>query len=278
MLNPRIGSFTVPREHPNAGFQAIRRGRDRLRAFDVQLQSPAYFSGLRDGYVITHMNGRDAGALTLNQVRRTLNGERPLRITWNHDGHVQAAMVRLQGQPLEDARAAEREIQVRHQAQDARAAQRRRMNGDFTRDDMVQFLVNEQPIRAQFNITHMRLKYAPSCEHCGARIFQVEKKLSKIKCCINGACFDPSFMPQLQPLPPRMKQYLVNHCRVLSHQSLKINQSLNLAALAIEPSRREGGWGLVRENIPHARLQCLSYHGRLHRYIRPGNDPTTPAK
>src|SRR5690606_10281111 len=108
-------------------------------------------------------------------------------------------------------------------------------------------------------------------------VLQVEKMLYRSKCCFNGAIFDATFMPQLEPIPPRLLAYFVDNVEVLSHASLQLNQTLNLAVTGISPSRREGGRGLI-QNIPRQRIQTISCQGRLYRYILPGNHATAPAK
>lgn len=84
-------------------------------------------------------------------------------------------------------------------------------------------------------------------------------------------------MPQLEPWSYRLKTYVVESVDVLSFHSLSLNEALNVAVMALEPRRSEGGSGLVQD-IPHRRIQTIRISGRLYRYLRPGDHVSTPAK
>lgn len=264
----------------DCGFVVLKRGRSMPRVADVQPGCCAHLHGLRDFYLLTYLNGADARNMTLADIDHTLATTRPLRISWEHDGHiVEADTTARTSAAVQDAQQRTHRRRMERNLADDRAQRRRRIaEGDATNDDITQHLIELHPRRATtLKARHMRLRTGNCCEHCGFVPLQVEQLLKRDKCCFRGACFDYTFLPRLEPWPRRLIQLAVENVKVLSHHSLELNQSLNVAVMSLEPTRDAGGGGLV-QRIPHQRVQTISLSGRLYRYLRPGNHVSTPAK
>lgn len=275
--NARLGVAVLSFAEQEPGFKVMKRGRSVPRVFDVEPQCTAYAAGMRNHYIVTHVNGVDARSLPLDRLRTVLTTERPLRIAWENDGHTEAAARTLTAAMLTTARTETAAAIVRHTREQSIRRLRRRIANDPSRTELIEYLVSIHSTGQVLDQHHMFLQYGNGCRNCGCRWLEVEIIMSAAKCCQNGAYLDDSIMPQLTPLPDELKNLLTTNTKVVSHQSLKLNQCLNIAAIGLSPSRSEGGAGLIR-NLPYPRLQCLSYHGQLYRAVRPDNIITSPSK
>lgn len=273
--NQRIGVCTITTA--STGFKVVRKGRSVVRVFDVDVNSCAFRAGLREQYILTHVNGCCARSLTKSEIMAQLC-DRPLRICWENDGHCAEAATKLAESLPMVRQENERAMDQFHEQQLLRRV-RRRLVGDNTREDMVQYLIRAHKRGQVLHHEHMFLEYGFSCNHCGFRLLQVETLLHGKNgkwCCKNGAWLEETYMSQLKPIPPQILEQMLKFPDVFSHQSLRVNQVLNLAALGIHPSRAEHGSGLLR--FGNERIQCLSLHGQLYRRVLSGNADTSPAK
>lgn len=283
-LPSRFGSCIV-QANERVPFRVLRSTRSPTRLFDVDHNSRAYRVGLRDFALLLYVNAEPVQQIPLQQLLQSIYaaGGQAVQISWENDAHQRMAETRTTPEQLQRARQRTQDVISEY----LRQQRQQRVLGHSQRgllqqqvagaDEIAHFLADEHARLTRFTSADIFLQYGPSCEYCDARRYRLEPLNTSKFCCMNGACLEHTFLPQLEPLPDVMRSHLVSHCEVLSHHSLRINQSLNIAAVGLDPSRAEGGRGLTA-NIPNARIQCLSFHGRIYRSIRPGHDISTPAK
>lgn len=276
----RFGSCTL-QVGEQTGFRIVKMGRNCTNVFDVVPTSAAYRAGLRDYAVLTFVNGVDARASRLSELREAVYIQRPLRISWENTNRPDEVAAIIGPSQLQQARVAATRTINNHLHQQ----RRRRVLGHGnvqqlevpTPDDVAEVLAEQHARLTKYTIADMELREAAPCSNCGFRLFMIEPENGVKICCTRGACLDHAYMPKLRPMPTIMREHLVNHCAVLSFHSLEINQSLNIAAVGLEPTRAQGGRGLTAR-MRQERVQCLSFHGRLYRHIRPSLDMGAPAK
>jgi hypothetical protein len=233
--------YTCTITSPELGFTPWKRRNSIVRVYNVDHSSEAttYAAGICDGHCLALVEGRDARIMRKRELLELLRVQRPVTVTCQDDRHATTAreLEQRRQQALDD----QHQQFSRSEREQLLRRVRRRLVADNSRDDLVRYLVQEHARGQPLSPHHLFLEYGEQCSHCGFATLLVEQIMKTKSCCLNGACLADEFMPQLEPLPPFLASYLTTSPNELSHHSLKLNQMLNVAAIALSPSRAEGG-------------------------------------
>jgi len=127
-------------------------------------------------------------------------------------------------------------------------------------------LLNERRLRQiinnNSNLSDLNLlwDYENKCKHCGCLYLTTEK--NRIACCNNGNFMSNSTLfPKLKPLPPQLKNLIINRLAHFGRNSVSYNNILSLGATGVDNGSSNNGWELIHGN------HCVTLHGRTYHFI-----------